>query len=358
MPNFDIIKTNKTDLSFRVSSVMGKFDLQSNEITEHFKGEIDLSNDWKIGLIVGKSGSGKTTIAKQLFEDFYITKFDYTDKCILDDMPSYCSVSEITNAFNSVGFSSPPSWLKPYSVLSNGQKMRVDLARAILEKNEMFVFDEFTSVVDRNVAKIGSFAIQKAIRKSDKRFIAVGCHYDVEDWLMPDWVFNTDTMSFHSFEGQKKNRPKINFKIHEASNKSIWQMFSKHHYLSHTHNNAARVFIATINDEIAGFLSVLHLPHPRAKNIKKVHRLVILPDYQGAGFGIKFLEKIGNIYKKDKFRYTIVTSAPSLIYALKKSKKWVCKHYGRMIAKSGIIHGSSDKNQTSKNRITASFEMR
>ena len=162
-----------------------------------------------IGLIVGKSGSGKTTIAKQLFEDFYITKFEYTDKSILDDMPSYCSVSDITNAFNSVGFSSPPSWLKPYSVLSNGQKMRVDLARSILEKNEMIVFDEFTSVVDRNVAKIGSFAIQKAIRKSDKKFIAVGCHYDVEDWLLPDWVFNTDTMTFQSFEGQKKIDQKL-----------------------------------------------------------------------------------------------------------------------------------------------------
>ena len=210
MPNFDIIRTNKTDLTFRVSSVISKFDLQSNESTEHFKGKIDLSNDWKIGLIVGKSGSGKTTIAKQLFEDFYITNFKYTDKSILDDMPNYCPVSDITNAFNSVGFSSPPSWLKPYSVLSNGEKMRCDLARAILEKNEMIVFDEFTSVLDRNVAKIGSFAIQKAIRKSDKKFIAVGCHYDVEDWLMPDWVFNTDTMTFHSFEGQKKKDQKLN----------------------------------------------------------------------------------------------------------------------------------------------------
>ena len=182
MPNFDIIKKNKPELSFRVSSIIGKFDLQSDEVVERFKGEINLSNTWKIGLIVGKSGSGKTTIAKQLFKDCYITKFEYNKSSILDDMPKECSVSEITNAFNSVGFSSPPSWLKPYSVLSNGQKMRVDLARAILENNEMFVFDEFTSVVDRNVAKIGSFAIQKAIRKSNKKFIAVGCHYDVEDW--------------------------------------------------------------------------------------------------------------------------------------------------------------------------------
>lgn len=360
MPTFDIVKKTTAPKSFRVASVIGKFDLQSETITEQFKGEIDLSSDWKIGLIVGKSGTGKTTIAKQLFPNSYITSYEYTKETILDDMPKECSVDEITKAFNSVGFSSPPSWLKPYSVLSNGQKMRVDLARAILEDNELFVFDEFTSVVDRNVAKIGSYAIQKAVRKTDKQFIAVGCHYDVEDWLMPDWVFNTDTMTFQSFEEQKKNRPEIKFNIYKAKDKSIWKMFAKHHYLSHSHNNAAHVYLATINDEIAGFLSVLHLPHPKVKNIKKVHRLVILPDYQGAGFGIKFLEEIGNIYKKEKYRYTIVTSAPSLIYALKKSNKWMCKNFGRLKGGgTGLLHGkNSSSTSNSKNRITASFEMK
>lgn len=120
-------------------------------------------------------------------------------------MPSNRSVEEITKAFNAVGFSSPPSWLKPYQVLSNGEKMRCDLARAILSDDELFVFDEFTSVVDRNVAKIGSFAMQKAIRKqSNKKMIAVTCHFDVEDWLLPDWVFNTNDMTFHLCEAQKK----------------------------------------------------------------------------------------------------------------------------------------------------------
>ena len=135
-------------------------------------------------------------------------------------------------------------------------------------------------------------------------------------------------------------------------------MFAKHHYLSHTHNNAANVFIAMINGEIAGFLSVLHLPHPKVKNIKKVHRLVILPDYQGAGFGIKFLNEIGKYYKEQKFRYTIVTSAPSLIKALKHSNLWVCKHIGRMIAKTGILHGNNNSNNNSKQRVTASFELK
>ena len=320
MPTFDIIKQVKPSKTFRVASVIGKFDLQSENIVEHFKGDIEIPEQWQIGLIVGKSGTGKTTIAKQLFQDAYITSYEYTRETVLDDMTKECSVEQITSAFNSVGFSSPPSWLKPYSVLSNGQKMRVDLARAILEEQKFFVFDEFTSVVDRNVAQIGSFAMQKAIRKTDKKFIAVTCHFDVQDWLLPDWVFNTDTMTFQSFEGQKKNRPEIKFEIFQTADKSIWKMFAKHHYLSHSHNNAANVFIATVNDEIAGFISVLHFPHPKAKDLKKVHRLVILPDYQGAGIGLKLLNEVGKIYKQDKWRYTIVTSAPSLINALAISK--------------------------------------
>jgi ABC-type lipoprotein export system ATPase subunit/predicted acetyltransferase len=360
MPTFDIIKESKPSKTFRVASVIGKFDLQSENIVEHFKGDIELPEQWQVGLIVGKSGTGKTTIAKQLFENAYVTSYEYTKETVLDDMPKECSVEQITSAFNSVGFSSPPSWLKPYSVLSNGQKMRVDLARAILEEQKFFVFDEFTSVVDRNVAQIGSFAMQKAIRKTDKQFIAVTCHFDVQDWLLPDWVFNTDTMTFQSFEGQKKNRPEIKFEIFQTADKTIWKMFAKHHYLSHSHNNAANVFIATVNDEIAGFISILHFPHPKAKDLKKVHRLVILPDYQGAGIGLKLLNEIGKIYKQDKWRYTIVTSAPSLINVLKKSNNWICLRIGRAInsSKSSTIKGFRKDSGYSSNRITASFELK
>lgn len=356
MPTFDIIKESKPSKTFRVASVIGKFDLQSENIVEHFKGDIELPKEWQVGLIVGKSGTGKTTIAKQLFENAYITSYEYTKETVLDDMPKQCTVEQITSAFNSVGFSSPPSWLKPYSVLSNGQKMRVDLARAILEEPKFFVFDEFTSVVDRNVAQISSFAMQKAIRKTDKQFIAVTCHFDVKDWLLPDWVFNTDTMTFQSFEGQKKNRPEIKFEIFQTGDKTIWKMFAKHHYLSHSHNNAANVFIATVNNEIAGFISILHFPHPKVKNMKKVHRLVILPDYQGVGIGLRLLNEIGKVYKHEQQRFNIVTSAPSLINALKKSTEWIATRFSRTTSQSkGTTVGNM---QTSSNRITASFELK
>lgn len=351
MPNFNIIRESKPSKTFRVSSILGKFDLQSEHIVEKFEGEINIPNEWKIGLIVGKSGTGKTTIAKELFPDSYITNFEYKSESILDDMPENKTVEEITNAFNSVGFSSPPSWLKPYSVLSNGQKMRVDLANALLSEQKLFVFDEFTSVVDRNVAQIGSFAIQKSIRKSDKQFIAVSCHFDIIDWLLPDWIFNTDTMTFESFEGQKKNRPGIKFEIFNTDDKTIWKMFAKHHYLNHSHKKfGAKMFIATINDEIAGFLSVIHFPSLN-KKLKKVHRLVILPDYQGAGFGVKFLNEVAKIYKNEKWTFGITTSAPSLIKALKKDDNWRCISFGR-----GSKQNKEKLKKTSSiNRIVGSF---
>lgn len=194
--NFDILRRSTPPQSFRVASVVGTFDLQSETIEERFTGSIDAPEGWQVGLIVGASGTGKTTIAKELFPHAYITAFDYTKPSILDDMPAACSVSEITSMFNAVGFSSPPSWLKPYDVLSNGEKMRVDLANALLRDDKLIVFDEFTSVVDRTVAQVGSFAVQKAIRRTDKQFIAVTCHYDVEQYLQPDWVFDTNTMQF------------------------------------------------------------------------------------------------------------------------------------------------------------------
>jgi len=196
MPSFDIIREVKPPRTYRVAAVMGQFDLQTEHIVERFRGELDLDFDWNIGVIVGNSGTGKSTIAKELFPDAYIDKFEYKAESVLDDMPEHCSIKEITQVFNSVGFSSPPSWLKPYHVLSTGEKMRVDLARAILEKRDLIVFDEFTSVVDRTVAKISSLALQKAIRRMNKKFIAVTCHFDVIEWLQPDWIFNTNNMRF------------------------------------------------------------------------------------------------------------------------------------------------------------------
>lgn len=205
MQHFSIDKKNEVDKTFRVSKVMADFDVDPKHSNEHFEGDFDLPEKWNVGIIVGKSGTGKTTIAKDMFGEELILGFEYSHKSVIDDMPKNKSVEDISKAFYSVGFGSVPSWLKPYAVLSNGEKMRVDIARSILEK-DFIVFDEFTSVVDREVAKVASMAVSKAIRKQNKKFIAVTCHYDVIDYLEPDWIFNTDTMTFSFTTGDDLNK--------------------------------------------------------------------------------------------------------------------------------------------------------
>ena len=197
MPNFNIVKEVHPDNTFRVNSIVNNFDLDVEHIHEHFTGSIDIENvEWNVGLIVGSSGTGKSTIAKECFGDAYIKGYEYKAKAVIDDMPKDKSVKDVEKTFTSVGFASPPSWLKPYDVLSNGEKMRVDLARSILEERDIVVFDEFTSVVNREVAKTSSYAISKAVRKQGKKFVAVACHRDIIEWLEPDWIYDTDEKRF------------------------------------------------------------------------------------------------------------------------------------------------------------------
>ncbi len=213
MPNFDIIRNNEVEKTFRVAHIINDFDVKLEHSNEHFKGNINIPDKWNIGVIVGNSGTGKSTIAKELFGDILITSFAYNAKSVIDDMPEKCSVDEITKMFYAVGFGSVPCWLKPYKVLSNGEKMRVDLARALLEKN-IICFDEFTSVIDRDVAKTTCIAVNKAVKRENKRFVAVSCHKDILEWLEPDWIFDTNTMQ--SFFGQSLAQY-LNFRLENVS---------------------------------------------------------------------------------------------------------------------------------------------
>lgn len=354
MPSSKFIIKTKIPNTFRVEKVKGMFDVNKDEIIKEFDINIPIDNKtWNVGLIIGASGSGKTTIAKNLFKDFlFFNGFEWNSDSFLDDFDKDLSPTQIIESLSKVGFSSPPDWLKPFNVLSNGQKMRVELARIILQSDKPFIYDEFTSLVDRQVAKIGSYAISKFLKKENKQMIAVTCHSDVEEWLEADWVYNVDT---NEFKWGSVRRPQINVGVRQATNKE-WSQFKQFHYLDANHNNAAHKYIAEINGQPVGWCSILHFPHPHIKNMKKVHRLVIKPDYQGIGLGGRFLDYIANIYKKDNFRFTIVTSQPSLVFGLLKNNKWAMTRKPSRLkdsAKSGILAGT-----TSDKRLTASFEFK
>jgi ABC-type lipoprotein export system ATPase subunit len=354
MPRFDIVKETTADGTFKVEQVKGAFDLQTSTIQERFTGDIAIEGkEWNIGLIVGRSGTGKTTIAKECFTDAYIAPNDYSLAAIVDQMPDGLSYTEITHMFTAVGFSSPPSWLKPYAVLSNGEKMRVDLARALLEDRELMVFDEFTSVVDRDVAKVCSLAISKAVRKMGKKFVAVSCHDDIIAWLQPDWLYDTNQQTFSFRDGNKK-RPEITVDVFDTHrNAKLWSVFGKYHYLNTEIKKGTDIFVGCINNAPVAFCAVRHFPHPINPRIKMVHRLVVLPDYQGIGIGTRFLAFVADQYMKKGFDVHLVTSLVSFIKSLDKHG-WRMVYYGHQ----SMVTGGMDhlKKTNSHRRITASFE--
>ena len=133
-------------------------------------------------------------------------------------------------------------------------------------------------------------------------------------------------------------------------------MFRKYHYLNHDLNKAARQFVAFYEGVPVGFDSYLHMPHPISKNIKRQHRLVVKPDYQGIGIGSKMSNWISNKLLKEGFRITSTTSSPSLIYSRKQNIRWKLKEMGRkkmQVSKKGI---QGFKNSQSTSRITTNWE--
>jgi len=300
----------------------GIFDVApSQRSEERWQGEIDLPDDWNIGVIVGPSGSGKTTLAHELFPDFIVNCYDWPDsKSIVDAFPDGLSIKDITGYLSSVGFSSPPSWLRPFRVLSNGEQFRATLARALADERELIVIDEFTSVVDRTVAQIGSAALSKAIRRKGKKFIAVSVHYDILDWLEPDWVYQPHTGEYYTGRYLHR-RPEIKLKVKRVHH-SAWRIFRQYHYLDTGLNTAAVCFCAFYDGRPVAFTAALHFPHPKAKNIKREHRTVCLPDFQGVGIGNALSDYVGAMFKTVGYRWQSQTSNPAMIHARNRSKNW------------------------------------
>ena len=339
----------------RVMQLEGIFDVPpSDKSAEQWTVNLNLPDAWNVGLIVGASGSGKTTVARELFGSNIVTGFEWSkDKSILDDFPKTMSIKEICDLLSSVGFSSPPSWVRPFHVLSNGEQFRVNMARTLAENKDLAVVDEFTSVVDRTVAQIGSAAIQKTVRKRNQKFIAVSCHYDIAEWLEPDWIYQpaTDELTV----GRSLQRPKIHLEIKRVHS-SAWQLFRKHHYLNTSLNTSAVCFCAFWNGVPVAFTAVLHFPHPVRKNTKREHRTVCLPDYQGVGIGNAMSAYIGAMCRSLGFSFLSTTSHPGMIKARAKSKLWKMTKAPKTNSNGGSNPIASLAKTYADLRYTAAFE--
>ncbi len=269
-----------------------------------------------------------------------------TDRAVVDCFDDI-SVRHVVDLFAAVGFGSPPSWVKPYHVLSNGERFRCDLARALARSQEsraksqepegtsgsrlstldsrLIVFDEFTSVVDRNVAKVCSAAIAKGIRRGHLpcRFVAVTCHYDVAEWLEPDWIVDMATCelkrSAPGSAGGRFRRPPIELEIHRCR-LAAWQLFKRHHYLSGSLAPAARCYLTTWNGVPVNFCATM--PMFMKKGHRRFTRIVTLPDFQGIGIGMRAVAAVAELHRAEGYRINVTSSHPALIRHCQRSPSW------------------------------------
>jgi len=268
------------------------------------------SFDWQIGVVYGGSGSGKTTILKN-FGTIKEVEFD-SKKALISNF-DWLSPSDASILLGAMGLSSIPTWLRPFQVLSNGEQYRAKLAYLIgsAKENETILVDEFTSVVDREVAKAMSFSLQKYIRKTNKKIIVASCHFDIMDWLLPNWTYSPLKERVERHDYLRQSRPKINLQVSRCESKT-YDLFKKHHYMTQAVNKAFKFLLFEWNEKPIAIAVIGMQTSGGISNAYRDSRIVVLPDYQGLGIGTSVSNFIGGICKNIGYRYFTKTIHPAL----------------------------------------------
>jgi energy-coupling factor transporter ATP-binding protein EcfA2 len=340
MQNYSVRLESPIATSFRCTMAANSLDIDVKKKSVHeLNIKADLQSPWNMGLIVGASGSGKTTLARQIFGD---ACFDFEvdeTKPVLDQFPDDWNYEQCQNALNGIGLSQVPCWIRPMYTLSNGQKTRAIAALQLAKQND-FVVDEWTSVVDRTVAKSMSHCLQKHARATQRRVVAVSCHYDVLEWLNPDWVLDCNKGEYidrRLLRQSFKRTEQLQFDIRPIGRES-WKYFSKYHYLSdQLPGGVIKLFGLFHGNDQIGFQCFANYTPCRKGDKMKMHsnRTVIHPDYVGLGLGMRLIELTSHIMHKDGFDVWAKFSSVPVARAFEKSKNWKLCNVARFTGTGG-----------------------
>ena len=328
--------------------VYDKFDIQDSSKTEvvvNYDFTPIKGKKWNIGVVYGSSGCGKTTILKSLGK---LNSVDFDREKALISNFDFMSPDDAAAVLMSMGLSSVPTWLRPFSALSNGEQYRAELAYKVARagKDEIILIDEYTSVVDRDVAKAMSFALQKYIRKTDKKIVLASCHYDIMDWLTPDWTCSPQRGGvLVEHDCLRQSRPEIKLQVSRVEH-GAWDLFKKHHYLTENVNKSCKFFMFTWDDRPVGMVAAINQPGAGdRRNAMALSRTVVLPDFQGLGIGKAISSFTASMLSSEGRKIYMKTIHPALGEYRERSDDY------RPTAANGKI-GAEDKMVKRKMRVS------
>jgi len=345
--NIEIKLQSEIFNNFRCKMAADSLDIDvKKKSVHHLKIEnINIPNEWNVAVIYGASGSGKTTLAKHIFGENCFKTIINDEIPIINQLDEKLDYNSCANILNGIGLTSVVCWIRPVKTLSNGQRARAEAALLMTQENEISIIDEWTSVVDRTVAKVMSFCVQKYARKHNKKLILLSCHNDIIEWVKPDWIIDCNKQEFilpKSKDFFFTEREKINFTIRKVGRES-WKYFSKYHYLSERlPGGQIYTFGLFYKENQIGFQCFANYV-PYKKNYKKIYhfnRTVIHPDYVGLGLGIQLINLTSD-YMMKYYNYKIMAKFSSIpvFKALIKQNNW--KYLGEKRLMGKMKHGGT-----------------
>jgi broad-specificity NMP kinase len=326
-------------------------------------------SNFKLAYIVGDSGSGKTTMIKNLHKNYGWNILDSISEIVkkriivdqnihgvnikssnIDNLTKidtplasfFPTTEEAIERLCMAGLCSVPTWFRPYHMISAGEQFRASIALGLTNKT---IIDEFTSNLDRLTARSLASALNKYICKNSfQNIICAGCQYDIIHWLNPDFIYDLNSKDFillHVTLPRWKLLVQFNLDevtiaskniddkvlVLRCSNRDRWKHYAQHHYLSESVLNNARcweafVLIENVERAIA-FIAICTMPSSATiKLAVREHRLVVLPCFQGTGVGIVISETLADCYCNEGYRYFSKTTHPRLGMYRDKSSFW------------------------------------
>lgn len=316
---YDVRYETVTEVTPRTLDVSEAFGLGIDETKEYViydNFEMQLSPH-DIVYITGESGSGKSVLLRELEKDLGSEKVTNITEVTTDpDRPLVEQVGKDTNEslmlLSLVGLGDAWLFIKRYRELSDGQKYRFRLAKAIESGKQYWLADEFCATLDRDTAKIVAFNVQKHARRLAKAVIAATTHTDLFEDLKP---------SVHVHKGLGRE-VEVNYypndinpecsilremKIGEGTLKDYAALAEYHYRATHTRLPVKRVFTLKRGRQLAGAI-VYQPPAPATqgrsrvlgrrltlneanKLLTKISRVVVHPKFRSIGAGAKIVRE-------------------------------------------------------------------
>ncbi|MDL2284444.1 hypothetical protein LJC19_04805 [Oxalobacter sp. OttesenSCG-928-P03] len=149
--------------------------------------------DGDVVYITGQSGSGKSILLRELAAQMAnsgkkVINLDHVEldntKAIIDQIGK--DTNDAIRLLAIAGINDAYLYIRKPGELSDGQKYRLRLAKAIESGADVWVADEFLAVLDRVAAMVIAFSIQKAARRTGATVIVATTHTDMVSELSPD----------------------------------------------------------------------------------------------------------------------------------------------------------------------------